>query len=462
MLGILFLLLLAACLTMARKLHSTILVPWCLYCTSWIGMFGLYSLGWIEYNPIRLSTWAVLAGACLAYVGGSACMLAPAMTKSPPRLPPRSMWFANVNLKRYDFFYLFLVALALIGAAGYFYVIERLFGVSILWTNPGLLRGLQAQDDYIQEFFWWKFAFYANWPAFALGVARMLLPKRRTPWWIKLSTVALLLLNLTLVSRSHMLILLFPIAVLTSAAAGRRRGSSEMAVIGGVLGVVAVYFVVMGQILGKTYEYSIYLASEFYGPALFRPLTGVYIYVTANIPAFQWLIDSPVSHTYGAFQALPLVKLLHGIGVPLDVPAETGQFALVPFPFNTYTYLNVFLQDWGLAGAIVGPFAYGALSHWLYVKVCRHGDIWHLIGLGYVCYAILSTIGGNVLVSTPEWEFAIILCTGYLWCRKASADVRASARFDQHMARSDWIPARTRYERDALRRVPEVARQYDR
>jgi oligosaccharide repeat unit polymerase len=96
---------------------------------------------------------------------------------------------------------------------------------------------------------------------------------------------------------------------------------------------------------------------------------------------------------------------------------------LIPFPFNTSTYLNVFYLDWGLIGVFIGPFLFGLIGNWLYRYTCARGRVWHVVLMAFVTHACLSSIGTNVLISTPQWEYVLALILLALLARKSPSGV---------------------------------------
>ena len=92
-----------------------------------------------------------------------------------------------------------------------------------------------------------------------------------------------------------------------------------------------------------------------------------------------------------------------------QLPSEVGEFLSIPQAFNTYTYLNVFYMDWGVVGIVIGPFLFGMLGNWFFLRACSRGKVWHIIGCGLLGYAAVASIGTNVLISTPVWEIALAL-----------------------------------------------------
>jgi oligosaccharide repeat unit polymerase len=406
--------------------HNTFLTPWAIYTIAWLGMFALYALGWLDFIPVSSDTWLILIGSLASYWLGA--FLALGRTRYSDTkliLPDAATWFDGVNLKRYGRFQMAVTVLGLIGVVGYLLAIQRVFGLDTLFNDPGLVRSLQSEEQFVSEFFWWKFLFYLNWLAIPLGVARMVFQRRQTPRWVYVTVLIFFAVNFTLVSRSQILFVLFLCTYLVSAAFNKSLRRWEPILIGGIVAITVIYFVVAGEFLGKTYQYLISQAGDFYGPDALRPLAGFYTYVTGNIPGFQaFMREYELVHSYGLFQILPAAKILSSVGlINVELPIEVGNFLLIPFPFNTYTYLNVFYLDWGLIGVFIGPFLFGLAGNWLYRYTCLRGRVWHILLMAFITHACLSSIGTNVLISAPQWEYAFALAVLALVARKSPSDV---------------------------------------
>ena len=405
------LVLMTAVVLLSRRVHRTVLAPWSIYTVVWLGLIGLHSLNWIHFTPISSQTWLMLLGSLGSYLAGAGLVFAVKPVAVAMSLPPRERWFSGVTFPRVRQFHAVITVMGLVGSVGYFLVVQRLYGLDTLLTNPGTIRSGQSTTEFIQMFFWWKFPFYMNWLAIGLGLAWILARGRLTPAWVYAALVVEVMVNLALVSRGQMLLVGF-VAVFLLTARRRRIGAARQLLVLGVLVVaLAAYFTVAGELLGKTSEYFVDAAGGYFGPKALRPLGEFYIYVAGNIPAFQAFVTEYADvRTHALFQILPLAKLLQAAGfLGGRLPSEVGEFLNIPQPFNTYTYLNVFYMDWGVVGIVIGPFLFGLLGNWFFLRACARGKVWHIIGSAIIGYAAVASIGTNVLISTPVWEFALAL-----------------------------------------------------
>lgn len=96
--------------------------------------------------------------------------------------------------------------------------------------------------------------------------------------------------------------------------------------------------------------------------------------VTSSIAAFNdFLGNFQGVHTWGERTFLAFFKWLHRFHLigPHNSPI-LYEFIHIPYGVNTYTYLRVFYEDFGLLGVAVLPYVYGALMAALKDPAQRH------------------------------------------------------------------------------------------
>jgi oligosaccharide repeat unit polymerase len=98
----------------------------------------------------------------------------------------------------------------------------------------------------------------------------------------------------------------------------------------------------------------------------------LYIYVTGPFYAFSVEFKRTSSLMFGQNILTPIAKILALFKiVNLDLKElktiTTGrQYAYIPFPFNTHTYLYDWYKDFGIIGILIGPFILGFISGYFY------------------------------------------------------------------------------------------------
>jgi oligosaccharide repeat unit polymerase len=133
-----------------------------------------------------------------------------------------------------------------------------------------------------------------------------------------------------------------------------------------VLGVVII-FVAVELLLHKsaTYHQTGGLRSH---------LFPLYWNVASSVAAFNdFLGNFPGVYTLGERTFPPFFKWLHRFHLiaPHSFPL-LYEFIYIPYPVNTYTYLRVFYEDFGLLGVAIVPYVYGGLMAALKDPARRH------------------------------------------------------------------------------------------
>jgi oligosaccharide repeat unit polymerase len=133
-----------------------------------------------------------------------------------------------------------------------------------------------------------------------------------------------------------------------------------------VLGV-ALIFVVVELLLHKSATYH---QTGGWRTGLFP----FYWYMSSSVAAFNdFLANFHGVHTMGERTFMALFKWLHRFHLigPHHFPF-LYEFIYIPYGVNTYTYLRVFYEDFGLLGVAVVPYVYGGLMAALRVPARRH------------------------------------------------------------------------------------------
>ena len=95
-----------------------------------------------------------------------------------------------------------------------------------------------------------------------------------------------------------------------------------------------------------------------------------YIYATGSFVTMQQAMDDVRGQVWGTRTFFPIARFLYAIDALKQRPEEANMdFYLVPIPYNTYTYLFAFYEDFGLAGVLFFPFLLGYLETRLYLSM---------------------------------------------------------------------------------------------
>jgi len=392
--------------------------PWSIYTAAWSLMFGVFFLNIISYSPVSSTAWFLFMLGTFGFYMGTVHSLILTRHWLQSHVSDRSYWRRSLSEGRLRYSIYVLFILGGIGQFIYFKVIDDTFGISNLWENPGLIRTSQDQPSFISAFFWGKFLWYLNWLVCVLVVFYTTsLQKRVRVDMILVFFVALVSLLTSVERGSFVLVAIWSVLTLIYVQRSiSKQPSRRNGIIIVIVATVAslAYFIFQGTRLGKT-EFAITLAGGFNIPYLSSrpiesPLVSSYVYLTGNIPAFDQYVLRTNEFTWGTFSLLPFFKILTKLlRLDIPLPSEVGIFVNIPFPFNTYTYLNSAYSDFGVVGVIIYPLLMGFLATYLYMRMRRNPTLGNVVGTALVSHGLLLSVSTNRFVSTPFWEFMILL-----------------------------------------------------
>lgn len=324
---------------------------------AWMVALLVYASNLVHFSGLPVEAWAVVVGAISAFNVGTVIMLGPRsdhLVKDAVYVP------GVVRGCKYGFPLAFAV-----GVAFYLYAVATTFGLHSLLQSASQVRSGQGGSDFVNSFFLPArllyflgpivFVTYAYPKAFGFHV------RRPVQIGVLLMTILALLASL---SRT----LIFVALAWTAASAlllaeGRLRDrfpwlpTKRRAFAAGVLalGAFQLVAVVTGKSGAEDPRIQPYLSSTVKGSAG----VSVLLYIAGPLPAFGDLVrgDSQTAYppgNYGLATTATLEKFVPGWRA-----APAGPFASVPFPDNTYTWLEPFQRDFGFAGDIGFPFLFG-------------------------------------------------------------------------------------------------------
>jgi oligosaccharide repeat unit polymerase len=179
-----------------------------------------------------------------------------------------------------------------------------------------------------------------------------------------------LAIGLTSVSRYeatvNIVYMVFAYCVVRGLDRRRAAGHSLLAMLLPLL-AVAVLFFMIDLLLHKSAEYG-------------RPdrlqgfLYHLFWYLASPLAAFNELLTSFDGHHHlGQYTFFPLYKWLSRFHLAPEADISVfGEFVLVPYLANTYTYLQNFYEDFGLVGVTVAPYILGLTVSVLKTRAGRY------------------------------------------------------------------------------------------
>lgn len=403
-----------AFLLLSRVLFDDYLAPFGIYGFVWLFMVGALKLDLVQYSPVKASTWILVSLSFISFLFGS--LTAPRVYKRAA-VPGRKIdWTKLICKRRVELVLFVLFAMGLCGSVSYLRAVHKLYGLRTMIVEPAVIRIGQSSQEfqslygagklfyYVNALFVVMSIFYINafgklcsraiYPLMGVSFAQLLTSMDRTMpflaiiwafffWWYSAKRRPIVFPRTALVLMLIIFLLLTLFVVIASA---------------------------LGKVTANIPQIRAYvnLSDELLW------LADPYIYLTGSIPAFQSYVESNQGRTYGAFVCLPMLKLLRIVFPNLVLPREVGEFHLIPFRFNVYTYLNVYYSDFGVLGIVLFPYLVGLLSTLLYVRYRRKESFIGLYLISLVSYCLVLSIFTNRFITTYVWEFIIF---GYLISR---------------------------------------------
>ena len=410
MAGLLLVAMAGATFPMGRAATTRFLSPASLYVAMWLLLVGLYLMPVVAYTDVGSDAWLAVFGSLAAFTGGCLFTITLAGRARPQPLRPQDALAFRVDRSRLERAILIITLLGTIGLIGYLKLVNDQFGVGVFFSgNSFIVRQAEATEEFQREFGPAKFLNYLNFaiPPLLMFYYRVF-PKGAALKLIVCAVPTVASAALSLDRTQPFFVIMwtaFIYLLLTGKSEGRRLLVAALAV-GGLLIVV---FLAVGAVLGKTAENNPLLLSASLLPETFDPILLPYSYLTSGIPALdRYLASNPPAEYWGLFSLLPVSKILVGWGLASAAPSEIGPFYLIPFPQNTYTFLNVFYSDFGMPGVFGVPFALGVVSTWLHKRFLERPSLLNTVQLALLLYCLAISVFGNKFVSTFIWELAAV------------------------------------------------------
>jgi oligosaccharide repeat unit polymerase len=124
-------------------------------------------------------------------------------------------------------------------------------------------------------------------------------------------------------------------------------------------------------------------------------------------------------HLWGVRTFFPVARLLYAVDILEHRPEEASlQFYLVPIPFNTYTYLFAFYEDFGVLGVVCFPFLLGYLETRLYLSMKARPSIFSVAGTGSLMAVNIFTVFIALQSTILIWYYLCVMFIISEWCSR--------------------------------------------
>jgi oligosaccharide repeat unit polymerase len=385
--------------------------PFSIYGTSWLSLFGFYSLGWIEYISIKTSTWLILGGTLVLFWAGTWVAASIPLAKRANLESKLINWKTRLHQPRVELILLITFCLGLLGLLFYLRTVAALFGLDTLIHNMSLVRSGQSSSEFMSSFGSAEYSLlHLNMLCAVWSVLHLLVYGLRPgKWWVYAIGVISVGTNLLLGTRTQIFAIVIWSLFLWMYLRARSRVDLKL-----VISLILLTTVLGGLFLGivvftnKSIQNYDAANVQIRLPRAWWILADPYVYLTGGIPAFQEFISAQQEEFGGLFTVLPITKLLNKVYPAIPVPAEVRPGQNIPFWFNAMTYLDVYYQDWGLAGLIVAPFLIGLLSTTLYLQMRQKPTLWMIFVNSLIAYCLVFSVFNNRFITTYVWEFVLL------------------------------------------------------
>jgi len=358
-----------------------------LWLTVWSLALGLFALHLLPYDTISGETLLWITAASLAFVG--ATLVAPRLPTpgAPSRIGPQQVQWAAA----------LLLAAALVGCA--LFVAQAVLDVgprAALFTS-WTLRAAVHEGAYAVTV---KYLYVAIAAAAMCGVAAGVASERRR-WWLAAAGAAVASTYFA-TGRSTLVITGIAASVAFLVTARPRLVGRRLVLWAGGAALLSVtVFLVMGQLIGKTYGNSDLgsVRSFFTEHPHAQSLGTAYMYASAPIGALDVLVRKPPQDkSDGCAMFSAVCSALSRAGLDTRPVQPIRPFTAEPIPWNTYTALDDVIRDVGVRGVPIIFGLLGLLCGWLFA-VTREGRPWAIAIYAVLSTAIITSVGANTFAA---------------------------------------------------------------
>jgi len=392
---------------LSHKLYRDLFTPLCVYVSMWLACLLLFRLRLVNYFELETRTVILVGTSIVAFALG--CVIA-----GRGRRPDGKVLGVSVALQQ-DRLILVIKTLLVLNFVGLLVFVFRMsssYGLANYALDPSFIRG-EAGD--------WTHAGL-------LGLLLMLdypllvcswIHRLRTSRWQWFSFLGLLLpvvQTYLKLDRGTLTVYVITCLFVWIYWNGWRKVNwkiiRRLVMLGGLL---FMYFLAIGLLLGKTVsgamESSVYDVRDFnISSAAGLALASPYIYATGAFPTFQEAMADVHELSWGAHSFYPIARLFYGLGILKERPEGfMYSFYLVPIPFNTYTQLFAFYQDFGSPGVVFMPLFLGWFETRRYLQMRAHPDVFSLGATSALMVLNVFSVFIPLITGVSLWYCLLIL-----------------------------------------------------
>ena len=388
----------------ARARGGQPVTPFVVFAIGWSFELLLFALPFVSYTDTATRTWLIVYGSIVTFLAG--CLLANRFVRERRQDTEETLSAGRIRLA-----WGVSLALGLLGFAMYVRAVDAVLGWRALFEQADVVRAIQTSSTEFDEVYGpWRLLTYFTQIAFLLWTIGLRVGAFRGTWRFAAPLGLLCLVPLIFTGERTLLGTMLVWAMFFHVVWRPVRDWRRL-IAGAVVGalVLATAFAILGGRVGKTIENHPEVGALVESD-LIRPRALEYVYVTANIPALDKLMQDPIApKTYGAMTLLPGVKLVNATGLGGYPPEEVGAFYPIPFfTFNNYSWLGTFYMDFGLVGCLVLPLLFGGLFTVVARRVGTRPTLLGAWTLSLVLYVVAFSPLLNKLSTTLTWQYLLI------------------------------------------------------
>ncbi len=426
-------------LLLSKRLLGDYFTPPAIYHFFWCFALGALTLDWIAYHPVGVEAWSAIALGYAGFMGGGCCVLAYGLTR--PRALLRDPEFDHIGRGKLELVLLLMFLLGIFGFVLQLAHLQSQIGLTTFIEAPGEARELHSNVKYL------GFFNILNVSNFVLSLMYLVLYKKPAKWVILIMLWALATTFVT-TDRTrffYMVIWSFFIVVYLYP----RINLTPKVILGvvGTLSVLLLFFLLIAKIYKKqafedNMEY-VRISEEW------APLVDPYIYLTGSFPVLQAFLEDKRELAYGKNSFEPVVKLIEVVLPDFEREEIVGKFYRVPIELNACTYLEPFYRDFGLAGALIGPFLMGLVCAAAYLFMRNRKSLFSVYFAALLSFCTTISIFVNHFTQIATWYF---VGTGYIVYRltlKRKASPRSAFRRGIFLMDSGAVQGNSKENRQA-------------
>jgi oligosaccharide repeat unit polymerase len=395
---------------LSHKRFANSAAPLGVFGFSWFGVLAVANLPIVDYTNISIRTWLLLVGAGLAFVFGALSVPPPLRKLRTDDAVARSL--DSQNAKRVVLVAVWVMFLiGLLGTIMFLDRVEQSIGWKTMFEDRRLFLYSMRFGD-LKDLGLVGVLLSTNQAILPMATIYLKLDRRLSPGVVFILVYSLLVSAL-LPGRTALFVSLswsFFVWLYIGPSVIWRKQLVILALLGLTFSVLFVFAQASLNKGTQSEQAEITEYSRFKGTSL-EPLTDIYVYGTGSLPAFDkfsFAVDLR-GYTWGFESFGAVLRMANLINPNVAYPETVRQPELIPFPYNTFTFLDAFYSDFGTLGILVGPLIMGIGSQILYkiAKEYPHNFL-ATYSVAWAASILVSCFNVNRLTWVVTWYYLVI------------------------------------------------------